>query len=92
MMKANHETMNVIDVDEAQAIGKELATEAVRASVKFEPFNSSHEGLAVILEEYEELKREVFKKQSEYDMVKMRKEAVHLGAMALRFIYDVCDK
>lgn len=70
-------------------IGLEMATEAHNAATKFPPFHSAHEGLAVILEEYEELKREVFKKQTEYDIVRMRKEAIHLGAMALRFIHDI---
>lgn len=72
-------------------IGLEIATEAHNAATKFPPFNSAHEGLGVILEEYDKLKAEIFKKQSEYDMVKMRKEAVHLGAMALRFIHDVIE-
>ncbi|KKK87358.1 hypothetical protein LCGC14_2754030 [marine sediment metagenome] len=69
--------------------GSELVDGAIAAARKFEPFNSAHEGLAVIWEEFEELKAEVFKNQSAYDMKAMRKEAVQLGAMALRFLYDV---
>ena len=76
---------------EAQAIGNEIVNEASRASSIFPPFHSAHEGLAIVLEEYRELEKEVFRKQSEYDLSKMRKEAKHLGAMALRFIYDVCN-
>lgn len=55
---------------------------------KYEPFNSAHEGLAIIREEYKELEQEVFKKQSEYDMGKMNKEALQLATMAIRFIVD----
>lgn len=79
-------------ISRIHSIGQELATECKRAGELFPVFNSAHEGLAIILEEYDELKVEIFKKQSDYDMVKMRKEAIHLGAMALRFIYDICDK
>ena len=73
------------------SIGEELAVEATKAAYYFGPFHSTHEGLAVIEEEYLELRGKVFGKQSEYDMVKMREEAIHLGAMALRFIYDLID-
>ncbi len=79
-----------IEVLTMQEYGNELVDEAVVAARKFEPFNSAHEGLAVIWEEFEELKAEVFKNQSAYDMKAMRKETVQLGAMALRFLYDIC--
>jgi hypothetical protein len=51
--------------------------------------NTEHEGIAVIREEYLELEREVFKKQTEYDCAALRKEAVHVAAMAMRFILDL---
>lgn len=57
------------------------------ATLKFGPFNSTHEGYAVILEELDELwdaiKGNVSKKI-------MRKEAIQVGAMALRFLNDCC--
>jgi len=70
-----------------------LATvdEFKRASDKFAPFNSAHEGYAVILEELDELKEHVWKNQSKRDHAEMRKEAVQLAAMALRFLVDCCD-
>lgn len=56
------------------------------------PFNSAHEGYAVILEELDELWDEVKKKAIERSNDKMTKEAVQVGAMALRFLVDVCMK
>lgn len=52
-------------------------------------FNSAHEGLAVIQEEFEELKAEVFKRRGERSMEVMEQEATQLAAMAIRFLSDV---
>lgn len=56
------------------------------------PFNSSHEGYAVILEELDELWTEVRKRRTERDKNRMREECVQIAAMAIRFINDICDK
>jgi hypothetical protein len=55
----------------------------------FPPFNSAHEGYAIILEEKDELWDEV--KRSKRDFAKMRAEAIQVAAMALRMVEDVCD-
>lgn len=60
-----------------------------RASSNFSKFNSAHEGLAVIEEEFEELKAEVFKRKEERSSDAMEQEAIHLAAMVIRFIRDV---
>lgn len=52
-------------------------------------FHSAHEGYAVILEELDELKEEVWKKASKRDVEAMMKEAIQVGAMALRFLTDL---
>jgi hypothetical protein len=52
-------------------------------------FISAHEGYAVILEEMDELKAEVWKKQSLRDPAAMVREAVHVAAMATRFLVDI---
>ncbi len=74
----------------------EVAQEYRAASDKFEPFNSTHEGYAVILEEVEELKREVFWGHKgctdRHHRKRMRAEAVQVAAMALRFLNDCCQE
>lgn len=86
-----YQRTEVMDESFAEKIAAEILTEAIGASIEYAPFNNAHEGLAVLWEEFEELKREVFKKQSNYDMARMKKEAIQVGAMALRFIYDCCN-
>lgn len=66
--------------------------EVERAEAKHKPMNSAHEGYSVILEELDELWAEVKKGGSvPRDPIAMRKEAVEVAAMAVRFIRDVCD-
>lgn len=54
------------------------------ATNKFGPFASTHEGIAVIREEYLELEKEVFWGSAD----KQQREAVQLAAMAIRFLID----
>lgn len=74
---------------------RELAMEYILAELALaeaahpEPFHSRHEGYAVLLEEMTELQGEVFKSNTNHAAV--RKEAAHVGAMAIRFIADCCD-
>ena len=81
-----------------ESLGKELSTaaklaeacrlayeEAMRAAVKFKPFNSSHEGYAVLAEEVDELWDAIKSNQLEH----ARKEAIQVAAVALRYIADV---
>lgn len=64
--------------------------ELYSANEKFGPFNSAHEGWAVLKEEVDELWVEVKKKQSMRSPELMRNEAVQIAAMAIRFALDVC--
>jgi hypothetical protein len=67
----------------------DIRIEYEQASDKHSPFHSAHEGIAVIQEEFEELKAEVFKKEEERSLPVMREEATQLAAMSLRFLIDV---
>ena len=57
-----------------------------KAISQFPPFHSAHEGYAVLLEEVDELWDEIKgnKKPGAYE--RMRKEAIQVGAMVLRFL------
>jgi hypothetical protein len=71
---------------------EDIAAELVRARGKHpDSFHSPHEGFAVLAEEVDDLWDEVKLQTDERSFAKMRKEAVQIGAMALRFIEDVCD-
>jgi len=61
-----------------------------RARQKFPPFNSGHEGYAVILEELDELWTEIRSNQATAGRnERMAKEAIQVAAMALRFLVDM---
>jgi hypothetical protein len=72
------------------------------AQVRFSKFHSAHEGIAVIEEEFLELRKVVFEKvvfdikwdkplgQQYKEHLEM--EARQLAAMAIRFMIDVCEE
>lgn len=68
----------------------EVAAEYAQAKAKFPPMNSAHEGRAVIEEEFDELWAEIKKRPDQIDRAAIKREAVHLAAMALRFLVDIC--
>jgi hypothetical protein len=60
---------------------------------RFGPFKNAHEGYAVLLEEVDELWDAV--KLNQHNLSRdeqLRKEAIQVAAMAIRFVHDVCDK
>ncbi len=69
---------------------KAIKDEYKKAINNNDKFHSAHEGLAVIWEEFEELKIEVWKKKRNRNNMKMHWEATQIAAMAMRFIIDVC--
>ncbi len=72
-------------------IFKEIEQEFASAESKFKPFNSAHEGYAVLLEEVDELWQEVMKKKQFRNYALMRKECIQVAAMAVRFISNIID-
>lgn len=86
-----------ISNDDSIAIEYDFALEDVAAEVatayeNWPPMNSAHEGYAVLLEEVDELWDHVKTKQKNRDLSAMRKEAIQVAAMAVRFAVEVCNE
>lgn len=73
-------------------IALEIDAELLRTTRINGHFHSAHEGFAVIFEEVYELWKEIIKKQTERDRVLMRKEAIQIAAMSVRFIQDLLEE
>ena len=65
----------------------QILEEYKSATEKFGKFNSPHEGYAVIKEELDELWDCIKDKYCQKE--EMKKEAIQVGAMALRFLVDL---
>lgn len=76
-----------IDHTKANFILNEIYSEFRRAGELYKPMSSFHEGYAVILEELDELWDEIKKKHPSQG--ELYKEAIQVGAMMIRFIYDM---
>jgi hypothetical protein len=74
-----------MDVQQAVVL---VEAEYSRVTGLFDGFNTAHEGYALLLEEIDELWVEVKRKPRSAE--KMRKEAVQVAAMAIRFLVDIC--
>lgn len=72
------------------SIVAEVLLELSRAREKHHrKLNSAHEAYAVILEELDEFKDEVWKKGSQRNRWNMRQELIQVAAMAIRAIEDL---
>lgn len=78
--------------DKATNVLGEVLREYRAASYKFPPFNSAHEGFAVLDEERDELWEEVKGNKRDGAYNRMRAEAIQVAAMAIRFVIDVCGE
>lgn len=75
-------------VDAAEA----ALAEAKRATAAWPPYNSAHEGFAIINEEFDELKAHVWTNQKRRDLDAMKVEAIQLAATAIRFAAECCTE
>lgn len=70
---------------------QEVMDEVHTARIKFPSFHTAHEGYAILKEEVDELWDEIKSKQGIRSPEKLRKEAIQVAAMAVRFVADICD-
>ena len=75
--------MNIRDIQSL------VVEELSKAQAHYPPFNTEHEGYAILLEEVDELWDEIKRKQSKRDKEKIVKEAIQVAAMAMRFVVDL---
>ena len=86
----------MIAIKEPRQEGKRARNEALmdfmqeyhRARETFSPFQSTHEGYAVLKEEVDELWEAI---KAKHSIEHLRREAVQVGAMALAFVVECCD-
>jgi hypothetical protein len=72
-----------------QSFVSQMADELAVAQSKHQALHSAHEGFAVILEEVDELKAEVWKRGSQRDFEAMRRELIQVAAMCARMAIDL---
>lgn len=81
--------------NEKDAVGfvcVEVMNEVNRSKILYpEEFRSPHEGLGIIAEEFGELQEHIFMNHKRRDVAAMRKEAIQLAAMEVKFAVDICD-
>lgn len=70
----------------------EVTKELLSAMTNWPRFNSAHEGYGVMLEEFDELWEHVKTNQRKRDLPAMKKEAIQVAAMAIRFALEVTDE
>jgi hypothetical protein len=79
-------------VEDRKTALADVENELKEALANWPSFNSAHEGYGVLLEEVDELKKHVWTKQKNRALAAMRKEAIQVAAMGLRFAIEVCNE
>lgn len=77
-----------------QKVMNEVSSELARARSLFKPIHSPHEGLGVVMEEFEEFKDEVYAfnlGKGRDTRPRMRAELIQLATMSLRTILDALE-
>lgn len=80
--------LDEIDVVDPQGAFATVRAELDAALAAYPAFHTPHEGYAVLLEEVDELWEEVKKRPASRDTDAMRREAIQVAAMAIRFVLE----
>lgn len=67
-----------------------VVKEIKRARRKLPRYQSAHEAIAILEEEFLELRAEVYKRHSKRDYAKMEAEACQVATVAILFMMDIC--
>lgn len=89
---SNSDSYYVHNIQPIKDLAFEVMGEVQSACGNWPEFNSAHEGYAVLLEEVDELWEHVKTNQKRRDIDAMRKEAIQIAAMAMRFALDICNE
>ena len=81
-----------LDRELMREAAEDARIEAQDGYLKWGAVNSAHEAYAVMAEEVDELWDHVKTKQKNRDLGAMRKEAIQVAAMAIRFAAEVADE
>jgi hypothetical protein len=80
----------MIDKGKLDDIIELIKFELKKASLKYLPFHSTHEGFAILKEEVDELWDAIRLKASNKNRIPNTfEESLHVAAMIVRFIYDL---
>lgn len=80
-----------LDPTIALTIFAAIHEEVCRARAQYPKFASLHEGFAFIEAETDDLWAEIKKPLDKRDAVALRREAIQVAAMAIRFLYDLTE-
>ena len=92
MTSPDKRSYKIPDPGPIRSIAFEATTEVMMAQENWPTFNSAHEGFAVLKEEVDELWDHVKTNQKRRDIEAMRKEAIQVAAMAIRFVLEICNE
>lgn len=81
-----------VSIREHASVLADVKEEVVEATMTWPPMNSAHEAFAILAEEVDELWDHVKTNQKKRDLEAMRKEAIQVAAMAVRFAAEVCGE
>lgn len=79
--------------EEAEKIVDEVRKELLEACYVHPPMECAAHGVRILFKQAYQLYTEVDVRNADEDnRLKMRHEAIQVAAMAIRFIFDICDK